>query len=174
MFSLEIENKILSFKDIKQVHLPLILNWYNMVDDFKFATGLDTPVTLEYITRKYAEAAICSNEFFSGIYLKSKCKMIGILKGRIHYENSDTIWISSIVIDKGFQNMGLGSESINLLLDYLKKNNDIKSSYLAVIEENVQGRRFWEKHGFQEIRKIDNHFKLQNKPQNVIIMGRQL
>ncbi|MCX7746736.1 MAG: GNAT family N-acetyltransferase [Clostridia bacterium] len=174
MFPLNIQSHLILFKDIKLEHLPQILEWYNKVEDFKFATGIGEPITLERLRQKYAEVAICSREFFVGIYLKEEPKMIGILKGSLKVEGEETLWISSIVIDPVYQNKGFGKMAVNLLLDYLKMKNAVKSVYIAVIEENIQGRAFWEKQNFKEIRKIENHFKLQNKRQNVIIMSKKI
>ena len=174
MFSLNIQNDNLYFRDIKPDHLPLILNWYNKVDNFKYATGIDSPISLGALHQKYAETAICKDEFFAGIYSLKEEKMIGILKGRLKYKGIDTVWISSIVIDNIYQQKGYGKSAIFLLLDYLKINNKIGGVYLAVIEENAQGREFWKKQSFQELRKMENYLKLQNRNQNVIIMYKKL
>ena len=174
MFSLNVRDDVVCFEDIKLEHLPLILKWYNKVDDFKFATGIDHPIPLEKLTQKYAEVAICSNEFFVGIYTVKERIMIGILKGRLENKGKHNVWISSIVIDPEYQNRGYGSASINLLLSSLKSGSMVKSAYLAVIEENTQGRAFWTKHNFVEARRIENHLKLQDKQQNVIIMYRDI
>jgi RimJ/RimL family protein N-acetyltransferase len=174
MFSLNIQGDSVYFRDIKPEHLPQILNWYNKIEDFKFATGIDQPMTIEMLTQKYAEISICTNEFFVGIYSYVENKMIGILKGRLEYENKNTVWISSIVIDLVYQNKGYGSLSIRILIEHLKLYSKIKEAYLAVIEVNEQGRRFWSKNCFNEVRRIHNHIRLQNKQQNVIIMHRAL
>ncbi|MCX8131745.1 MAG: GNAT family N-acetyltransferase [Clostridia bacterium] len=174
MFSLNIQNDAIFFKDIKLEHLPYILQWYNKVDDFKFATGIDTPMTLEMLTKKYAEVAICSNEFFVGIFDRCESKMIGILKGRLHYKEKDAVWISSLAIDSQYQRRGFGSSALSLLLSYLKQKNMVKSVYLAVIEENIQGKSFWAKHNFQVLRKIEKHIKLHDRQQNAIIMYRHI
>ena len=174
MLSLNIQAQTVYFKDIKLEHLPQILKWYNKIDDFKFATGIDQPMTIEMLTEKYAEVSICTNEFFVGIYCATHHQMIGILKGRLEYENKHSVWISSLVIDLLYQNKGYGSVAIKMLLDHFKDFNQIKDAYLAVIEVNEQGIGFWHKNSFTEVRKIKNHIKLQNKQQNVIIMHRIL
>jgi ribosomal protein S18 acetylase RimI-like enzyme len=170
MLSLNIQNDIVYFKDIKPEHLPKILDWYNKVDDFKFATGIDKAITLDALIRKYAEVAICSEEFFAGIFLKEEEKMIGIIKGRLDHENKNSVWISSIVIDPAYQNKGYGKSAVNLLLRKLEQSCKIESAFLSVIEENTQGRRFWASQNFKEMRRIENHIKLQDKQQNIIIM----
>lgn len=174
MLSLNIQNEIVYFKDIKLEHLPKILDWYNKVDDYKFATGIDKTITMDLLTKKYAEVAICSEEFFTGIFLKREEKMIGILKGRLDHGNKNVVWISSIVIDICYQNKGYGKAVIALLLSYFKKNNKIEDAFLSVIEENIQGREFWKSQNFKEVRKIENHIKLQDKNQNIIIMSKNL
>jgi RimJ/RimL family protein N-acetyltransferase len=174
MFNLNIHNDYLFFRDIKVDQLSQILDWYNKVEDFKFATGIDTPITLDILMRKYAEVAICKDEFFVGIYIIEQPRMIGILKGRLKYKSKDTVWISSIVIEPASQNKGFGSMAIHLLLEHLKMKHHVKSVYLAVIEENIPGRSFWFKNNFLALRKIENHLKLQERHQNVIIMHKEI
>ena len=174
MFTLNVQNDVVFLRDIKSDNLPYILKWYNKVDDFKFATGIDVPISLETLTRKYAEVAICSNEFFVGVYTRKDNKMVGILKGMLKYKNRDAMWISSIAVDINHQKMGYGRAAVELLLKHLSVGNGIRSAYLAVVEENTQGRAFWNKLNFRELRRIENHLKLQDKQRNVIIMYRQL
>lgn len=174
MLSLNIQAQNINFKDIKFEHLPQILNWYNKIDDFKFATGIDHPMTLEMLIWKYSEMSNCTNEFFVGIYCPYEQKMIGILKGRLEFENNYSVWISSIVIDSLYQNKGYGSVAINVLLDHLKRFNNIRDAYLAVVEVNNHGICFWNKNNFCKVKKIQNHIKLQNKQQNIIIMHKIL
>lgn len=174
MLALNIQNSIVCFRNIVLHDLPKILEWYNKVDDFKFATGIDKPISLSVLRQKYAEVVISSREFFVGIYELREGKLIGLLKGRLQNRNDSTVWISSIVIDPLYQHCGYGSSSIELLLGHFKSNNNVKKAYLAVIEDNFQGRAFWFKHKFCELRKIENHLKLNDKQQNVIIMQKSL
>lgn len=174
MYSLNIENDIIEFRDIRREHLPVILDWYNRVDDSKYATGIDQPLTLGTLSQKYTEAAICSKEFFIGISIRRQRKFIGVLKGRVQYRGSGSLWISSITIDPEYRNMGYGSQAVQLLLSNLKVSSDLKEVYLAVFEENLKGRRFWKKQEFSELHRIDNHITLENRQQNVILMHRTI
>jgi ribosomal protein S18 acetylase RimI-like enzyme len=174
MFSINIHNETIYFKDINLNDLPQILEWYNKVDEFKFATGIDSPISLEELVKRYADIIISRSEIFTGIYLESGNKMIGILKGSLKYKDKDALWISSIVVDHEYQNKGYGSLAITLLLKYLRINNKVESAFLAVVEENVQGRAFWVKQKFRELKRIENRLKLQRKNQNIIIMSKNL
>lgn len=173
MVSLNIQNDVVYFRDVKFNDLPKVLGWYNKVDDFKFATGIDFPIELETLEQKYSKVVISKNDFFVGIYNADE-EMIGILKGSIKHEKENVMWVSSIVIDPSFQNRGYGSQSVELLFSHLKGSNNINEVFLAVIEDNILGKAFWQKHNFTELRKIQNHVKLQHKPQNVIIMHKKL
>ena len=170
MLKLNIQNSEIYFKDIHFEQLPTILEWYNRVDEFKYATGIDKPITLEDLIRRYAEVSISSSEFFSAIYLRSQGRMIGILKGRIRFKNKLAVWISSIVIEPLFQNKGYGIKSIELLLGYLKANLNVHGAFLSVISENKKGRNFWDKLGFNEVRKMNNYSHLEGKSQDVFIL----
>jgi len=172
MFPLNIRNDEISFFDIKLEHLPLILEWYNKVDDFKFATGLDAPISLAELTRRYAEVAVCGSEFFVGIYSFAEKRMVGILKGSVGLTHKDAVWIGSIVIGTGFQKRGFGSLAVKMLLQHMKNSCRIREAYLAVIESNMQGRAFWMKNGFKELREMGKRIKLHNTFQSVIIMHR--
>lgn len=174
MLSLNIRNDIVYFRDIKPEHLPRILGWYNRIDDFKYATGIDTSISLEKLSRMYVETAVCSNDFFVGIHACKENVMIGILKGSLRHKNKDAVWISSIVIDTRVQKRGYGSAALDLLLSYLKENNKVKNVFLSVVEKNLQGRAFWSKHKFREVRRIESNLRLQDKEQNVIIMHKYL
>lgn len=170
MLKLNLQNSEIFIKDIKYEQLPMLLEWYNNVDEFKFATGVDKPIPLEELTLRYAEAAISSCEFFSAIYLRNQGKMIGILKGRIKFKNKLAVWINSIVIDPNYQNKGFGTSSIELLLRYLKSELSVNGAFLSVIADNIKGRNFWDKLGFNEARKMSNHAHLEGKSQDVIIL----
>lgn len=174
MYSLNIASEKVFFKDIKPADLPLILNWYNNIEYFMYATGVSSPITLEILTRKYAEVAICSSEFFVGIFQKTGGRMVGILKGSLQYKNRDAVWISSIVIETTQQKKGYGTAAIELLLAHLKGTGKVREAYLAVIEDNVQGRNFWLKQSFRVLRRMESPFVLQDKKRSAVIMHRRL
>lgn len=174
MYSLNIKNESIYLKDVEINQLPEILKWYNKVDVFSFATGIDTPIVLRDLKLRYTEAAICSREFFCCIYKAGRSQMIGILKGTFQKEKDGSIWINSIIIDPKYQNMGYGGMVLDLILNHFKSNKGIKHAYLAVVEDNKQGRAFWTKHNFKEIKTIKNHLKLQDRYWDVIIMHRKV
>lgn len=151
-----------------------VLKWYNMTDEFKFATGFDRPVTMGVLVKKYIEALASGNEFFLGIYLRNEGIIIGILKGMLENEKGGIAWIKSLIIDPSYQRMGYGSSAVNLFLDFLGKNTKIRDVYLAVAEENAVGINFWRKQQFGEIRRIQNCAAFNGSICGILIMHRLL
>ena len=64
----------------------------------------------------------------------------GIVKGMIHIEGKE---IKELYVDYFFQGKGIGSE----LIEFAKNEYDVR--FLWVIEKNLNGIRFYERHGFR-------------------------
>lgn len=174
IFSLEMQNKTISIKNICFRDLPYVLKWYNNITDFKYATGIDRHVEMEHIEASYTDIAASSSEFFSGIYLKEENIIVGIVKGRVHIGPENAAWISMLLIDTEHQNKGYGSSVTDLILEFFSRKIGAKNVYLSVAEENIDGKGFWEKRGFRELQKLKGHFKTEGRECDVIVMHKRL
>ena len=125
-----------------------------------YATGWDSKLALKDLALKFEEVKISAEEFFAGIYKVESNEMLGLIKGGIRGCDNDSVWINSIVIDKKHQSKGYGKEAINLLMEHLKRKNQINQIYLSVIEKNKLGLRFWNGMGFKHIQTMDKYVKL--------------
>ena len=171
MFSVNIQNNIVALKDIEHSHLESILNWYNMSEDFKFATGMEGPVCLEILENTYQQTTDCEYGFFLGIHSFYEGKLVGFVKGKLA---GNTLWINMMAVGLEFQGKGYGSISLDLLLKQMISGHNIRNAYLAVVEKNVKGRGFWQRNGFSDIRQVDDKVILNGKKYNVIIMKKRL
>lgn len=171
MFSINIQNNIVSLKDIEEIQLESILNWYNMSEDFRFATGMESPVSLEILANKYKQTADSEYEFFLGIHSLYEGKLVGILTGKL---TGNILWINIMAVGLEFQGKGYGSISLDLLLKQIIKGNDVREAYLAVVDKNVKGRGFWLRNGFSDIRQVDGKVIINGEKYNVIIMKKRL
>jgi RimJ/RimL family protein N-acetyltransferase len=168
----------LSFKDVNQESLEDLLRLYNQNEINIYATGIDRPMSLDDIKQKYLEVLVNCHEFFATIFVHNsesgKKKMIGVIKGRIDYDNNDEAWISSILIDSSYQNNGIGTKVVKSIIKMLKDTYDIKVVYIGILSGNRIGRGFWSKMGFRYIRTIEQYIKLNNKNEDFIIMKKDL
>lgn len=172
------QERDLCFKDITKDDLDEVLKLYNQNEINMYATGIDRAMSLKDITQKYLEVLVNSHEFFVGIFVNDHestiSNMIGVIKGRIDYDNNKEAWISSLLIDYSFQRKGIGSNAVNYLIERLRRIYGIKSVLIGTLSGNIIGKRFWNKLGFSYIRTIDQYIKLNSKKEDFIIMRKDL
>lgn len=175
MLTLNIQVDNLIFKDITKEDLGDVLDLYNQNEQSIYATGIDRMMSLEDINEKYLEVLVNSHEFFTGIFLREDAalRMVGVVKGRIDYENSEEAWISSILIDNGYQRLGIGTKAVVALTDMMNKSYDVKRFYIGIISGNDIGKQFWQKLGFSYFRTIEQYIKLKNLAADFIIMKKE-
>ena len=169
----------LVFKDITKDSLLKVLSLYNQNELNIYATGIDRLLSLEDMNEKYLEVLVNSHEYFIGIFLadrnqKDKEQMIGVIKGRIDYENSEEAWISSIIIANEFQNQGYGKRSVNALIGVLNHIYDVRRVFIGIISANNIAKSFWQGLGFNYLRTIQQYIKLNNHQEDFIIMKKEV
>lgn len=62
---------------------------------------------------------------------------------------SKVYWISRIMIDLPYQNLGYGSEFLKLLLNIIQKDRKSNEVRAAVHSENFTAQRLFKNHGFE-------------------------
>jgi RimJ/RimL family protein N-acetyltransferase len=178
MLAINLKTGNLSFKNIAKEDLEDVLKLYNQNEINIYATGIDRPMSYQDINQKYLEVLVNSHEFFTGIFINnsqdSEGKMIGVIKGRIDYDNSEEAWISSILIDSSFQKSGIGTKSVRTIIKMLKDTYDIKTVMIGILSGNSIGLGFWNKIGFGYVRTIDQYIKLNNRNEDFVIMKKDL
>lgn len=178
MLTINLKNNELSFRDITKENLEEVLKLYNQNEINIYATGIDRPMSISDIKQKYLEVLVNSHEFFVGIFFKLEgCeteRMIGVIKGRIEYDNNEEAWISSILIDNSCQRNGMGTKTVESIMSMLKNTYDIKSILIGILSSNTIGLQFWEKLGFSYVRTIDQYIKLNKRTEDFIIMKKDL
>ncbi len=170
MLSINLDLEEFAFKDISKEELDLVLNLYNESYDSMFATGKDKDLSFDDIKEKYLEVLINSHEYFAGIYLKDKKEMIGVIKGRIDYDDNEKFWISSFLIVKRYRSEGLGKKCINSIITFMNKTYDVKVAIVGVISSNTSGISFWKSIGFSYSRTIKQFINLNDRLVDFIIM----
>lgn len=128
------------------------------------------------INEKYLEVLVNSHEFFTGIFRKEDAglQMVGVVKGRIDYENSEEAWISSMLIDNCCRRLGIGTKVVTALIDIFNKCYDVKRFYIGIIAGNDIGKCFWQKLGFSYFRTIEQYIELNSLTADFIIMKKEI
>lgn len=180
MLTINLQTDDLFFKDVTKENLQQVLELFNQNENNIYATGIDRPMSIMDLNEKYLEVLVNSHEFFTGIFLNNaetaaeQEPLVGILKGRIDYENSEEAWISSLLIDGKYRHRGIGRDSTNAFVQFLNKSYDVKRIFIGILSGNEVGKRFWQTMGFSYIRTIEQYMKLNNHVEDFIIMKKEL
>lgn len=173
MLTLNIKNELFEIKDISKETLIDVLSLYNNTDNFLYATGRDKAMTIDDMNQKYYEALVNIREFFAGLYLDGCSELIGVIRGRIDYDNNSDAWINSLLIKTSYQRKGYGREFLNIILNYFKESYGVTSVNTGIISGNQNGIGFWQSIGFKQNRTIEKYIKFDDCIMDFIIMKKE-
>jgi RimJ/RimL family protein N-acetyltransferase len=142
-----------------------------MSDEYRFATGMNGPVSLDVLIGKYEEVEENTRSYFLGLHNMIDNKLIGILNGKI---SNRFLWINLLAVAPEYRGKNFGSSTMVLFLDYIKYIENASEAYLAVAERNIQGRSFWLKNGFNDFKWIKDYVLFDGSKYDIIIMQKQL
>ena len=171
MLTIDAQNDEIVLKNIERHQLKEVLDWYNMSEEYGYATGKDGPVSLDILVGKYKKIIESENDFFLGVHYLYDNKLVGIMSGRL---SGKLLWISLLAIACEYRCRGFGSMSVKLLMGYIKQKRLASKVYLTVAEKNIQGRNFWFKNGFFDLRRIEDHTMFDGSKYNVIVMEQRI
>lgn len=106
-----------------------------------------------------------------GIFLKKEKLHIGNIKAKINFQH----FRAEIGILIGFGSLhgkGYGSQSINLLCDFLFNKLKLKKIYAGALDSNIASQKVFKKSKFKVEAKLINYRILNKKYVNEIIMSR--
>lgn len=170
MLSLLIEDNHLTIKDLEKNELDIIIKWFQGSEfkQYKYAMGIDKPLTYEDLFEKYLEALISAHEFFLSIIVNGNT--VGFIKGRVNYGEENEVWIMAFLIDSFHQNLGIGRRSLQLFIDEFGSKFGVKSFFAFLVKDNMKAVRFWENNGFVQYRLSKGYFTMDNISHDLIIM----
>jgi ribosomal protein S18 acetylase RimI-like enzyme len=166
-----LSNERIKLKNVEFSQLPKLLSWYNRMEDYGYATGMASSVTLDELGKIFLNAYNNEEEIFAGIHSNYSGDMLGLIRGRIAF---DVFWIYVMITDRDYQAMGYGTSALSMLLEHLKSNAGVREVLLAVAEENPKGKAFWLKNGFTEVGKTESEIILNGRECTAVIMRKKI
>ena len=109
------------------------------------------------------------DKFIYGL-LDRNGNIIGLLEGMQHYPDEMTWWIGLFMLSPDVRGHGLGRRVMDGFSDYVHKNHGT-SIMLGVVEENQAAYEFWQRLGFELVRKTEPR-QFGKKTQSVYVMRR--
>jgi len=145
----------LTFKELSDDDMALLEKWYGMTDCFGYATGFRD---FSDIRQRLKSAEPGRLAFM--INCPDKKSPAGFVFGQVKMNNSEAVlWVYILIIEPSFQNKGLGTLTINNLLNYAKTKYGIRACLVSVSCRNRKGLSFWEKAGFSRSPSLEQHLQ---------------
>lgn len=160
--------------------IPNVARLFNSGSDMRYATGIDTDVSMPELESIFSMVIAQEKSFIAGIYVKDRHKssditamehFAGICSGMIC---GGSIWFRHLSILPEFRRKGIGRKAAELVFDYFKNYHRIFYVYISVLEENAPGLMFWNKLGFDEVTSIKKVLFAEKLFHNVVIMKKEL
>ncbi len=111
------------------------------------------------------------DKFVFGI-LNQQNDLVGLLEGLRQYPDETTWWIGLLLFVPEARSQGLGQVVVQGFAEYVRANGG-QAIMLGVIEDNERAYKFWNRMGFEFVRKTEPR-SFGNKTQTVSIMRRTL
>lgn len=125
--------------------------------------------------KSYIKARVESeNCLFAGIFLKENNRHIGTIKLEPIDWHKKEATLGILIGDKDSRGCGFGAESLAVLLDYARKELNLRKIKLGTLSENKSAIACFKKAGFRVEKIKKNSFNRDNKIQDILIMSRKL
>lgn len=145
-----------------QILLDKCSDYYLMVD------GEDTsPSAADEIYISAPPGRSSEDKFLYGIYRKTN-GIVGVIEGMKNYPNDLVWWIGLLLLDPATRGHGLGREIVDDFARYVATHRG-KSIMLGVVEDNLQGYKFWLDQGFVFVRETEPR-RFGRKTQKVTVL----
>ena len=109
------------------------------------------------------------DKFVYGLLDRSE-NILGVLEGMRHYPDAATWWIGLFMLSPDVRGHGLGRRVVESFSDYVCQSHGT-AIMLGVVEENQAAYDFWQRLGFEFVRKTEPR-QFGKKTQSVYVMRR--
>ncbi|PCM45993.1 GNAT family N-acetyltransferase [Marinobacter sp. ANT_B65] len=136
-------------------------------DDMEWLYELNKASFLEVVVRQFGnwDEAFQREMFFAKWAQPRQARIIETETGRIGVLISEQLddcdWLHEIQIDPGYQGRGLGTILLQNLLTNARSR--CVPLCLQVLHANQKAKRLYERMGFREIEKLENHYLMESR-----------
>lgn len=170
-----LESDRIYFRDL--VEEDIDNGYYNWLNDPEVSRYLETRYSIQTknkIKQFIIDQTASPNVHLFAICFKENDTHIGNIKlGPINFlhRRGD---LSYLIGRKEYWGKGLGSESVEIIIEFAKKTLNLHKIDAGVYEENIGSYRVLIKNGFKEQGRIKDHWYLNNKYQDEILLSKIL
>jgi len=153
MFDINIQFDEVEISSVENQDLSNVQNWFNR--DGLGCIKTQNPLKFNDFYKRFIEYYASECEFFLKIQLKQK--LIGIIKGRVEFKNTNEVWITDFLIDSKNIDEAVSKNILHKVISYFCNSYGINNFFTGVMEEDIIAIEFWKCNGF-EIHRIAKDF----------------
>lgn len=166
MFNIDIKFDDVSIANVEKEDVFKIKNWINNQHVYNIDDGLNYD-TREFYER-YLEYYVSEGEYFLKVLCGSE--LIGIIKGRIEFKNTNDVWIMCYLIESRMYGDDVSSRIINEFSKHLYENYGICNFYTFVSANNNEMLKLWKNNNFEISRVTSNFIEIDSKDKDILIL----
>ena len=151
---------------------PQLQALYERCTDYHMAhEGTPTRATAgEEELRSLPSGRIADDKFPFGIY-SAGAELVGYLELFRNYPAEGEWWIGLLIVDPNARRRGVGTEIFGSASEWAAEDG-AKAIQLAVLEHDPAAQRFWERQGFELLRRRPYQSDAEKKAHTVLILRR--
>jgi ribosomal protein S18 acetylase RimI-like enzyme len=172
----ELQNTAYMARKLDPSDAEILQRLYEQCTDYAILTDGQPPLSSaaadEFLV--VPEGKTLQDKFIFGLFAQDDI-LIGMLETVRHYPDEKSAWIGLMMLAPEHRDKGLGSQFYQAYESWVA-HQKMQSVFLAVLEENQPGFRFWQKLGFEVIRmappqqfgnKVHSRYVMRRKVVNV-------
>lgn len=169
MLDVQFESEEYEFSNIEEKDIEYVSQWIKENNEDGTCYSLDSQI----FYRRFLEYYVTENEIF--IKVKKDEKIVGVFKGRLELDKRKELFIWLFIIDKELRSAGIGTEIIEIIIDYFKEKFHVNSIDVGVSEDNHDGIAFWNMRNFEYLRNVQDFFENNEEEKcDLVIMERNI
>jgi len=165
MFDVHFDIENISVSSIEKEDVLSVQHWIN---NQYINSEIEKPLMFKDFYERFLEYYVSENEFFLKFNMNDK--LIGVIKGRIEFKNSNEVWLWYYLLDNEHRTQGLGSKIIKSIIKYFNVELGIFDFFAGVCEKDIGIIRFWKKNNFKPIRISKDFFNISGEDMDMIIL----
>jgi len=164
-----LEGEKVRLRPVKPQDLKRFAEWLQDAEVRRWLAALDEAPTLEEEIEWYEDTRANPDNVLWAIETLDG-RLIGTCELRVT-PRADRAELGIAIQDKSRWNSGYGTDAVRLVLEYGFEDLDLNRIELTTDEDNVRGRRCYEKCGFVEEGLLRQHRRVEGRFSNTIMMS---
>ena len=166
MFDINLQFDEVDISSIENQDLSYVQNWFN--NERLGCIKTENPLKSSEFYKRFIEYYASECEFFLKVNFKQK--LIGIIKGRVEFKNTNEVWITDFLIDNENRNEKVSSNILNKVMCYFCNSYGINSFSVGIMEEDIMVMEFWEFNCFEIQRIAKNYYNINGIKKDMFIL----